>query len=82
MTNISPIVFPYFGTATKLSVRINSHQTDAETCSITGYMLTAAGETAYQLEYNLTPAEFTAWGEDNFYLVEIMARELNVSIVP
>jgi hypothetical protein len=81
MTNISPIVFPYFGTATQLSVRINSHQTDAESCSITGHLLTAAGESAYQKEYNLTPAEFTAWGDDNFYLVEIMARELNVSIV-
>lgn len=81
MTNISSIVFPYFGTATQLSVRINAHQSDAETCSITGYLLTAAGETAYQLEYTLTPAEFTGWGDDNFYLVQIMARELNVSIV-
>jgi hypothetical protein len=81
MTNISPVVFPYFGTATQLSVRINAHQSDAITCSITGFLLTDAGETAYQKEYNLTPAEFAAWGEDNFYLIEIMARELNVSIV-
>lgn len=82
MTQITPVNFPYFGTATQLSVRINAFQTDAVTCSITGTLLTDAGMAAYTQEYNLTPAEFSAWGEDNFYLVQIMARELNVSIVP
>lgn len=82
MVNIQPVTFPIVGTATKLSVTVLGFATDALTANTYYRLLTDTGKQCLQGNYELTKQEFATWGIDNSYLDTIVAKHLNVTIVP
>jgi hypothetical protein len=81
MVNIQPVVFPIVGTATKLSVIVLGFPTSAKDCGTYYALLTDANVKVIEGNYQLTEAEFTAWGVDNTYIDDIVANFLNVTII-
>jgi hypothetical protein len=82
MTNIQPVVFPILGTATKLAVTVLNFATNAKSCN-TYYMLSTEDDMkVIDGNYQLTEAQFTAWGVNNSYIDNIVAAHLGVVIVP
>ena len=87
MAKIQPIVFPLNqGTATEMSVLILNFQTTATTCT-TYYELKSEGTEEVPSKvlsngnYTLTEEEFAAWGEDNTWVTECVAKALGVTIL-
>jgi hypothetical protein len=87
MAKIQPIVFPLnAGTATEMTVLILGFETSATTCT-TYYELKseATEETPSKVlsngNYTLTEQEFAAWGTDNEYVAECVAKAIGVTII-
>jgi len=81
MVNIQPVIFPIVGTATKLSVIVLGFQTNATRCGTYYALLTDENVKIIEGNYQLTEAEFAAWGVDNTYIDDIIANFLNVTII-
>jgi len=81
MVNIQPVVFPIVGTATKLTVTVLGFATSAKDCGIYYALLTDTNIKIIEGNYQLTEAEFAAWGVDNTYIDDIIANYLNVTII-
>lgn len=82
MPNITPVSFPFFGDAVKLSTYVEGFPTDSDTCTIQYFLLTQDNQVVYKDSYRLTPEEFQLWGQDNTYLDEIAADRIPVTIIP
>jgi hypothetical protein len=87
MAKIQPIVFPLNqGTATEMSVLILNFETSATTCT-TYYELKSEGTEEVPSvvlsngNYTLTEEEFAAWGTDNEWVAECVAKALGVTIL-
>jgi len=67
MAQIQPINFPFTGEATQLKVLILNFETTATTCTT----------------YNelLTDDEFAAWGEDNTWIENCVAKDKGIIIL-
>jgi len=82
MAKIQPIVFPLnAGTATELSVLILQHTTDAVTCGTYYELKTDEGKVLQKDNYYLTEDEFAAWGTDNEWVAECVAKAIGVTIL-
>lgn len=81
MAQIQPITFPIIGTATQLNVLVLNFATDATTCTTYYQLMTEDGKQCAQGNYTLTESEFTAWGDDNSYIDNIIANQIGVTIV-
>ena len=82
MAKIQPIKFPLnAGTATEMSVLILNFQTDATTCTTYYELKTDEGAVLTNGNYTLTEQEFAAWGLDNAWVTECVAKDLGVTII-
>ena len=82
MAKIQPIVFPLnAGTATEMTVLILGFQTDATTCNTYYELKTDEGAVLTNGNYTLTEEEFAAWGTDNEWVAECVAKALGVTII-
>ena len=81
MVNIQPITFPIKGIATQLQVTVLPFSTDATTCGTYYALKTAEGITVTEGNYTLTEAEFTAWGQSNAYIENLIATHLGLTII-
>lgn len=79
--NISPVVFPIIGTATKMEVLILNFKTSATTVTTYYQLLTDEGKQCLDGNYTLSEAEYAAWGEDNSYVDQVVADHLGVTII-
>jgi hypothetical protein len=82
MAKIQPVVFPILGTATKLSVTVLGFSTKAKTANTYYQLLTEQNKQCIDGNYQLTEAQFAAWGVDNSYVDNAVATKLGVVIVP
>jgi len=79
---IEPIVYPLnAGTATQLSVLVLNFTTEATTCTTYWQLLTKDGKVVAADNYDLTPEEFAAWGQDNNVVNEYVAAAIGVVII-
>lgn len=82
MAKIQPIKFPLnAGTATEISVLILNFETDATTCTTYYELKTDEGKVLSNGNYTLTEEEFAAWGTDNEWVTECVAKAIGVVIV-
>ena len=82
MAKIQPVIFPLnAGTATELSVLILNFQTDATTCTTYYELKTDEGAVLTNGNYTLTEEEFAAWGTNNEYVAECVAKAIGVVIL-
>ena len=81
MANISPVIFPIVGTATKLDVTVLGFQTSATSCNTYYQLTTDDGIQCIQGNYNLTNEQFAAWGLDNSVVDDYVAEFLGVQII-
>lgn len=81
MVEIKPLVIPTKGTATRLYVQANSFSSSAVTATLYWQLRSEEDATLLDGNYEMTPEEFAAWGEDNSYLNEIVAEAIGVEIV-
>ena len=82
MAKIQPITFPLnAGTATEITVLILNFETSATTCT-TYYELKSDEVTVLTNgNYTLTTSEFEAWGTDNEWVTECVAKAIGVTII-
>jgi hypothetical protein len=79
---IEPIVYPLNeGTATRLSIDIQQHSTQAITCQTYWQLLTEEGAVLKVGNYTLTPEQFASWGQDNSVVNEYVAEAIGVTII-
>jgi hypothetical protein len=79
---IEPIVYPLnAGTATQMSVLILNFTTEATTCTTYWQLLTEDGKVVADDNYDLTPEEFAAWGQDNNYVNQVVAAAIGVTLI-
>ena len=82
MAKIEPIKFPLnAGTATEMSVLILNFETSATTCTTYYELKTEEGKVLSNGNYTLTESEFAAWGEDNSWVTECVAKAIGVTII-
>jgi hypothetical protein len=82
MAKIQPIVFPLnAGTATEMSVLILNFETSATTCTTYYELKTEEGKVLSNGNYTLTEEEFAAWGLDNEWVAECVAKAIGVTII-
>jgi len=82
MAKIQPIVFPLNqGTATEMSVLILNFETSATTCTTYYELKTDEGTVLSNGNYTLTEDEFAAWGEDNTWVENCVAKDKNITIL-
>ena len=82
MAKIQPIKFPLnAGTATEMSVLILNFQTDATTCTTYYELKSEEGTVLTNNNYTLTEEEFAAWGTDNAWVTECVAKAIGVTII-
>jgi hypothetical protein len=82
MARIQPLTFPIVGDATRLEVTMQAFSTSATTAGTYYRLTTEDGKDCLVGNYTLTEAEFTAWGQDNSYIDDIIAGVIGVTIVP
>ena len=82
MAKIQPVVFPILGTATKLAVTVLNFTTNAKSCNTYYVLSTEDDMKVTDGNYQLTEAQFIAWGVDNSYIDNIVAAYLGVVIIP
>ena len=79
---IEPIVYPLnAGTATQMSVLVLNFTTEATTCTTYWQLLTEDGKVVADDNYDLTPEQFAAWGQDNNYVNEVVAAAIGVTLI-
>jgi hypothetical protein len=81
MAQIKPINFPFTGEATILKVLILNFATDANTCTTYNELLTQDDTLCTAWNYTLTDDEFAAWGEDNTWIENCVAKDKNITIL-
>jgi hypothetical protein len=82
MAKIQPITFPLnAGTATEMSVLILNFETSATTCTTYYELKTDEGTVLSNGNYTLTEQEFAAWGEDNAWVEQCVAKAIGVTIL-
>jgi hypothetical protein len=82
MAKIQPIVFPLnAGTATEMTVLILNFETSATTCTTYYELKTDEGKVLSNGNYTLTEQEFAAWGTDNEWVTECVAKAIGVTIL-
>lgn len=81
MANISPVIFPIVGTATKLDVTVLGFKTSATSCNTYYQLTTDDGVQCIQGNYNLTNEQFAAWGIDSSVVDDYVAEFLGVQII-
>mgnify|MGYP000004705716 CR=1 FL=1 len=81
MAQIQPINFPFTGEATILKVLILNFPTDANTCTTYNELLTDEGLMCTNWNYTLTDDEFAAWGEDNTWIENCVAKDKGIIIL-
>lgn len=81
MAQIQPVTFPIVGEAVKLEVTVGSFKTDA-TSTTTYYELNKEdGTNCIKGNYQLTPEQFAAWGQDNSVVEQYVADHIGVTII-
>jgi len=81
-TAIQPVVFPLNqGTATILSVLVQGFKTNAVTTGTYWQLLTEDGKQLQQGNYDMTPEQFAAWGQDNSVVDDYVAEVIGVTII-
>jgi hypothetical protein len=79
---IEPVAYPLNeGTATRLSIEIQQHSTQAITCQTYWQLLTDEGKQLAQGNYTLTPEQFASWGTDNNVVNQYVADAIGVVII-
>jgi hypothetical protein len=82
MAKIQPVKFPLnAGTATEMTVLINNFTTAATTCTTYYELKTDEGNSLANGIYTLTESEFAAWGFDNEWVAECVAKAIGVTIL-
>ena len=82
MAKIQPITFPLnAGTATELTVLILNFETTATTCTTYYELKSEEGTVLTNGNYTLTEEEFAAWGTNNEYVAECVAKAIGVTII-
>ena len=82
MAKIQPIKFPLnAGTATEMSVLILNFETNATTCTTYYELKTEEGTVLSNGNYTLTEEEFAAWGTDNTWVENCVAKAIGVTII-
>ena len=82
MAKIQPIKFPLNqGIATEMSVLILNFETNAVTCTTYYELKTDEGAVLTNGNYTLTESEFAAWGTDNAWVTECVAKAIGVTII-
>jgi len=81
MALIEPINFPFTGEATELKVLVLNFATDATTCATYNQLLTEEGVVCTEWNYALTTEEFSAWGEDNTWVEQCVAKDKGIVIL-
>jgi len=82
MAKIQPVIFPLnAGIATEMSVLILNFETSATTCTTYYELKTDEGKVLSNGNYTLTEQEFAAWGLDNEYVAECVAKAIGVTII-
>ena len=82
MAKIQPITFPlHAGTATEMTVLILNFETSATTCTTYYELKSDEGTVLTNGNYTLTESEFSAWGLDNEYVAECVAKAIGVTII-
>jgi hypothetical protein len=78
MITIKPTSLGVLGTAEQLQVTVHGFTTDAKTTGTYWALKTAEGNQIAEGNYNLTEAEFKAWGADNVYVENLVLNSLNL----
>ena len=79
---IEPVVYPLNeGTATRLSIDIQQHSTQAITCQTYWQLLTEEGVVLKVGNYTLTEEQFASWGQDNSVVNQYVAEAIGVTII-
>ena len=81
MAQIQPIDFPFTGEATQLKVLILNFPTDANTCTTYNELLTEENAVCASWNYTLSDDEFAAWGNDNTWVENCVAKDKNITIL-
>jgi len=82
MAKIQPVKFPLnAGTATEMTVLILNFETSATTCTTYYSLITDEGKILSGGNYTLTEEEFAAWGTDNEWVAECVAKAIGVTII-
>jgi len=82
MAKIQPVIFPLnAGTATEMSVLILNFETSATTCTTYYELKSDEGTVLTNGNYTLTEQEFAAWGTDNEWVAECVAKAIGVTII-
>jgi hypothetical protein len=82
MAKIQPIKFPLNqGTAIEMSVLILNFETNAINCTTYYELKTDEGTVLSNGNYTLTEEEFKAWGTDNEWVAECVAKAIGVTIL-
>ena len=82
MAQIQPVTFPIVGEAVTLEVTVAGFKTDAVTAGTYYELKKADGTNCIVGNYQMTEAEFDAWGQDNSVVEEYVAAHLGVTIIP
>jgi hypothetical protein len=82
MAQIQPVTFPIIGDATELEVTLLPFTTAATTAGVYYRLKTAEGKDCLTGNYYMTEQEFSAWGQDNSYVDDLVANAIGVTIVP
>ena len=96
MAKIEPVVYPLNeGTANELYVQANNVGAEAITCNLY-YEIKEVFEYPPDENFleprttirvlrvgniEMTPEEFANWGQDNYYLLEIVAEKLGITLI-
>lgn len=82
MAQIQPVVFPIVGEAVTLEVTVAAFRTDAIMAGTYYELKKADGTNCIVGNYQMTPEEFTAWGQDNSAVEQYVADHLGLTIIP
>jgi hypothetical protein len=82
MAQIEPVSFPIVGEAVTLEVTVGGFKTDANTAGTYYELKKADGTNCIVGNYQLTEAQFNAWGEDNSVVDGYVADHLGLVLVP
>lgn len=81
MAQIQPVTFPIVGEAVTLEVTIAAFKTDATTAGTYYELKKADGTNCIVGNYQMTEAQFAAWGQDNSVIDDYVADFLGLTIV-
>lgn len=81
MRNIQPLIIPILGTATKIDVLVYGFSVDAINCMLRYKLMDEQNNVLIQDNYILTSEEYTNWGSDNDYLLNLLVNKLYLTLI-